>query len=406
MRISRRDARRLAIAAQCLDGQWEAPKGKEGVLRVMERLGRVQIDALAVVQRAHHHTLWSRLPDYEPRLLAEVHGSDRAAFEYWCRAACYLPMRHYRYYLPRMRAVSQAPRTRQWLSKNADLVRHVKERIRREGPLASADFAAPEGRRRGSWWDWKPAKRALETLFDMGELMIAERRNFQRVYDLAERVLPAGINREEPSREELARFALRRVLEASGVLSAGDMRWGWIRDSEAISEALAEMVDSGEVRPVTVSGVESEPWYAWAETLEQMAGCARRWNQLHILSPFDNLVIDRRRLRALFDFDFSLECYLPAPRRRYGYFCLPILWGDRFIGRLDPKADRRRHTLVVRRLIFESTPVSYGQLLPPLARRLRAFAAFNDCPEVLIEEARPRKALAPLRREIRSASRE
>ena len=155
-----------------------------------------------------------------------------------------------------------------------------------------------------------------------------------------------------------------------------------------------------------VADQESEPWYAWAETLEQMAGCARRRKQLHILSPFDNLVIDRRRLRALFDFDFSLECYLPAPRRRYGYFCLPILWGDRFIGRLDPKADRRRHTLVVRRLIFESTPVSYGQLLPPLARRLRAFAAFNDCPEVLIEEARPRKVLAPLRSEIRSASRE
>ena len=137
-----------------------------------------------------------------------------------------------------------------------------------------------------------------------------------------------------------------------------------------------------------------------------MAGRSRRRRQLHILSPFDNLVIDRRRLRALFDFDFSLECYLPALRRRYGYFCLPILWGDRFVGRLDPKVDRRRHTLVVRRLIFESIPISYQQLLPLLARRLCSFAAFNDCSEVVIEEARPRKVLAPLRSEIRSASRE
>ncbi len=406
MRLSRRDARRLAIAAQGLDGQWKAPEGKDGVLRVIERIGRVQIDTLAVVQRAHHHTLWSRFPDYEPRLLEEVHGSDRAVFEYWCHAACYLPMCDYRYYLPRMRAASQAPRTRQWLSKNDALVRHVKERIRREGPLLSADFAAPKGRKPGSWWDWKPEKRALETLFDMGELMIAKRRNFQRVYDLAERVLPAGINREEPSREELARFAVRRGLRASGVLSARGMGWAWIGDGEAISEALAEMVDSGEARPVMVSGVDSEPWYAWAETLEQVAGGARRRRQLHILSPFDNLVIDRRRLRALFDFDFSLECYLPAPRRRYGYFCLPILWGDRFVGRLDPKADRRRHTLVVRRLIFESIPISYQQLLPLLARRLCSFAAFNDCSEVVIEEARPRKVLAPLRSEIRRTSRE
>jgi uncharacterized protein YcaQ len=405
MRISLSTARRLAIRAQGLDGRWRLPKGKEGAAQAIERLGYVQIDTIAVVRRAHHHTFWSRRQDYQPGMLHELQANDRRVFEYWCPAASYLPMRDYRYYLPTMRGIASSSRTRAWLADHTNLVDEVVKRIRREGPLTSADFAAPEGRKRGSWWDWKPAKQVLERLFSMGELMIAERRNFQRVYDLTERVLPSDADTEEPSAEERARFVVERALGSRGVASMDEMRWAWMADRAAVSAALADMLESGDVTAVEIRGRDVGPHYAWTETLEGAAARTRGQKHLHILSPFDSLVIDRRRLRKLFDFDCKLECYFPEAKRRYGYFCLPILWGDRFVGRLDPKADRKQKTLLVRKAMFEPDFTDYDPLLPALAEKLRAFAAFNECDRVVVERTEPRKLRAPLTRELRAARR-
>jgi uncharacterized protein YcaQ len=405
MRISLSTARRLAIGAQGLDGQWRLPKGKEGVARAVERLGYVQIDTIAVVRRAHHHTLWCRRQDYQPGMLHDLQAKDRQVFEYWCPAASYLPMADYRYYLPTMRGIASAPKTRAWLADHAKLVDDVVKRIRREGPLASADFAAPEGRTRGPWWDWKPAKQALERLFSMGELMIAERRNFQRVYDLTERVLPSDADTEEASDQERARFVVERALGGRGVASLNEMRWAWIADRAAVSAALADMLESGDVTAVEIRGLDGGPHYALTKALEGAAARTRGRRHLHILSPFDSLVANRRRLRALFDFDCKLECYFPEAKRRYGYFCLPILWGDRFVGRLDPKADRKQKTLTVRKLMLERDFKDYEPLLPALAEKLRAFAAFNECERVVVEETEPRKLRAPLTRALRAAQR-
>ena len=404
MRISLSTARRLAIRAQGLDGRWRLPNGKEGVAQAVEFLGYVQIDTIAVVRRAHHHTLWSRRQDYQPGMLHDLQAKDRRVFEYWCPAASYLPMRDYRYYLPTMRGIANSPGTRAWLADHAGLVDDVVKRIRREGPLASADFAAPEGRTRGPWWDWKPAKQVLERLFSMGELMIAERRNFQRVYDLTERVLPPDADTKQPSEDERARFLVRRALSSKGIASAEQMGWGRMGDRAAAATALEEMVESGEVTPVEITGLDGGPHYAWTETLQAVSGRTRGRKHLHILSPFDSLVIDRRRLRTLFDFDCKLECYFPEAKRRYGYFCLPILWGDRFVGRLDPKADRKQKTLLVRKAMFEPDFTDYEPLLPALAEKLRAFAAFNECERVVVEETDPRKLRAPLTRALRAAA--
>jgi len=398
MRISASRARRLALRCQGLDGAWKPPRGKEGAAQAVERLGYVQIDTIAVVQRAHHHTFWSRCPDYAPEMLHELQAEDRRVFEYWSHAASFLPMCDYRFYLPRMRSARAAPRTQQFLDDNAQLVKHIIARIRKEGPLGSADFAAPPGRKRGSWWDWKPAKRALEVLFDVGELMVPERRNFQRRYDLTERVLPTDANTTEPDPREAARFMVRRTLAAQGVSTLDG--W-WIRNREAVSQALGELVDSGEVTPVEIRGRDVKPHYALTEPLEQSAERRRGRKRLHILSPFDNLVIRRNRLKMLFDFECKLECYLPAHKRKYGYFCLPILWGDRFVGQLDPKADRREGTLIVRKLIFEPSFKDHDAVLPAIADKLGAFAAFNECPGIVVEEAAPRKTRAPLRRLLR-----
>lgn len=399
MRISPSTARCLAIRCQGLDGHWQLPEGKKGVAQVIERLGYVQIDTIAVVQRAHHHTLWSRRPDYDPQMLHELQAQDRRVFEYWTHAASYVPIRDYRYYLPKMRAFAERPRTRRWLEGNEQLVASVLDRIRAEGPLGSADFEAPEGFVRGTWWSWKPAKRALETLFSMGELMVTERRNFQRLYDLTERVLPPETNTTEPDRDEVGRFLVRRALGGLGVAPVGEVRWGR-GNREAISEAIRELEDAGEVAALEIEGTDGEPHYALTKTLEGATRRPESQARLHILSPFDNLVIWRRWLKRVFGFEYSLECYLPAAKRRYGYFSLPILWGDRFVGRLDPKADRKKKTLLVRGVIFEPDLKDYDNLLPALADKLRALAAFNGCDRVVIERTEPEKARAPLVREL------
>jgi len=401
MEISLSLARRLAIASQGLDGRWELPAGKEGIAQIVERLGYVQIDTIAVIQRAHHHTLWSRHPEYVPQMLHELQARDRRVFEYWTHAASYVPMCDYRYYLPRMRAAAESARTRRWLEGNAQLVEHVIDRVRGEGPLGSADFSAPPGKR-GSWWDWKPAKRALEMLFSTGDVMVTERRNFQRIYDLKERVLPEGTDTSEPDREELGRFALRRTLALHGIASAGERRWGW-GDPKILSEATEERVDSGEVIPVEVEGLDGVDFYASKNVIEEASEQRDPYTSLHLLSPFDSLIIQRRRLQTLFDFDYKLECYLPAAKRRYGYFCLPILWGEHFVGRLDPKADRKKKTFIVRKLIFEPDFRDYEDVLPTLAEKLRAFAAFNGCERVVVERTDPAKVKVPLRRALKLA---
>jgi uncharacterized protein YcaQ len=400
MKISLSTARRLALRSQGLDGGWKLPRGKEGVARAIERLGYVQIDTISVVQRAHEHTLWSRCPGYSPGMLHELQARDRRVFEYWTHAASYVPMCDYRHYLPRMRAFAESPRMRRWLEGNAQIAEHVVSRIREEGPLGSADFESPPGKR-GTWWDWKPAKRALEMLFSSGELMVSERRNFQRIYDLKERVLPDSVDTVEPDRAESERFAVRRALALHGVATLREICWGRAR-ANTLSGAVDELVDSGEVTPVEIRDLVGETHYALTEVLRDGARRRRARARLHILSPFDSLVISRARVKALFGFDYSLECYTPAPKRRYGYFCLPILWGERFAGRLDPKADRKHRSFFVRKLMFEPGFEDYDAMIPALAEKLQAFASFCECDRVVVERTAPVKVRAPLRRELSS----
>ena len=399
MKISTSKARQIAIHCQGLDGRWRMRKGKAGVVQTLERLGYVQIDTISVVQRAHHHTLWSRRPDYVPQMLLDLQAKDRQIFEYWTHAASYLPMSDYRYYLPRMQASANGPRARRWLEQNGKLAKHVMERIRKEGPLASADFDAPPGTKRGSWWSWKPAKRALEMLFNMGKLMVAERRNFQRIYDLTERVLPAEVDTTKPDPGECARFAVRRALSGLGVASMGEIRWRR-GNRGAIAGAVEDLIGSGEIVRLRIDGCGDEEYFALSKTIVKAKKRRRGAPRLHILSPFDNLIIQRRRVAELFDFDYKLECYHPAPKRRWGYFCLPILWGDQFVGRLDPKADRKQKTLIVRKLMFEQGFKDYDGALAALAERLRAFAAFNECKQVVVERTVPGKVRSRLRREL------
>ena len=387
--MTSRQARRLALSAQLLASP-RLPRGVEGAAAAVTHLGYVQLDTIAVVERAHHHTLWTRVPGYAPHMLDRL-LAERRIFEFWGHAASYLPMADFRFYRHRM---TMSPEWERWAREHRPLIESVHDRVRREGPLGTSDFE-PADRRRGSWWDWKPAKTALETLHALGLLMVAERRNFQRIFDLTERVLPEDTDTTVPDKPEIARFAVRRCLRAHGLATAKQVKdHVWIADQARINAALAELLDSGELVRITVDG---DAGYYARPDVPASRPVGRR---VHILSPFDNLIIQRPRARALFGLDYTLECYLPAARRRHGYFVMPVLYGDEFIARLDPKVERAARTLHVRRLSFEPGVKAGEVVIRALARKLARFARFNRADAVKLHVVAPARWKLPLRREL------
>jgi uncharacterized protein YcaQ len=410
-KISLKQARRITLNAQLLGSGAKLPKGKEGVAQTIEKLGYVQIDTIAVIERAHHHTLWSRRADYAPEMLHELQTKDRRVFEYWGHAMSYLPMSDYRFFLPKMRNFEN-PKSN-WakigLEKCGYLMKPVLERIRKEGPLSSKDFKPPPGTIRGNWWDWKPAKIALEMLFWKGDLMITERRNFQKVYDLTERVLPGHVNASIPCDDEMGQFLVRRALSANGMLqekeiskflqpSAGRDADIQVANSDVIKISLNNLMDAGEVIPIKIAGENDDDYYALSETLNKSTKPGRKKPRVAILCPFDNLLIQRQRIKNLFGFNYSLECYVPASKRKFGYFTLSILWGENFVGRLDSKADRKKKTLIIHKLAFESTLKNLNVFLPAFTKKLADLARFNRCNKIQLVKVTPSKIKANFKR--------
>jgi len=387
-KLSLDQARRIVIRSQLLSNS-NPLAGKDGVAQTLQHLGYVQIDTIAVIERAHHHTLWARCPDYDPSSLHDLMAIDRSIFEYWAHAMAFLPMSDYRFYIPRMKRHRTSNRAwlGEWKKEHGHVLDQVLNRIRKEGALTSKDFELAPGKKRGTWWDWKPTKRALEILFWQGHLMIFERKNFQKVYDLTERVLPPRTDTTSPTEEELGRFHVCRALGGLGVAQEREIRDAFhIANQSLIAKTLEEMQQSREVVPLAVEGLDST-YYALAETLEQQD--VLRSNTAHILSPFDNLTIQRDRMARLFGFKYAIECYLPEAKRKYGYFVLPILWRDELIGRLDSKADRKTNNFIVKKLWFEPGFQAFDEALPAFADTLARFARFNGCNTVELDAIKP-----------------
>ena len=349
-------------------------RGKGATLRAVERLGYVQIDTISVVERAHHHVLWSRVPNYRPRFL-EALMRERKLFEYWSHAAAWLPMAEYRFALPRMRKTNGE---RDWFDdSNRKLQREILGRIEIEGPLRARDFVDPDHRSDG-WWEWKPAKQALEQLFMQGELMVSGRDGFQKVYDLPERVIPDWVDTREPGVDEFAAHLVEATLRAHGFASQVSMTY--LRKGQALRRAVAReleaRIEEGALLCIDCGG--GSEIYIDPELLESRA--PRSSARVRILSPFDNSIIQRQRGREIFGFDYQIECYLPEGKREFGYFCLPLLYRDRFVGRIDCKAHRKHGLLEIKSRHIEKR-VDDG-FDAAFAEALRAFAQFNGCDRV------------------------
>ncbi|MBS1537244.1 MAG: YcaQ family DNA glycosylase [Bacteroidetes bacterium] len=375
--LSQSEARHLALYHQGLFTS-DVPSDKTGTLASLERLGYVQIDTISVVERAHHHILWSRQPDYQPSYLDEL-IADKTAFEYWSHAAAYLPMKDYRYSLLRKQLYAQNEAKH---LPDKKMNQYVLDRIQAEGALKARDFE--HSQKTGGWWEHKPAKRALEQLFLEGKLMIARRVNFQKVFDLTERVLPAEVETTIPSTDEFSRHLIFSAINAHGFASVEEisyLRGGNMR--KAIQKLVTVLCESGELLPVSVEN-SKQLYYSTAKNLSTLGQSITETT--HILSPFDNTVIQRKRLLQLWDFDYQIECYVPEPKRKFGYFCLPIMMGGHFIGRIDAKAERRTKQLIINSLHIEK---EWTSDFHALAGAILRFAKFNGCTTISITETYP-----------------
>ena len=384
-KISSEQVRLLVLQSQGLMHD-RFGKSKKAVQKVIEHLSYVQIDTLAVVARAHHHTLWSRLQDYKEHYLNELLEKDKSIFEYWSHAASYLPMTDYRFSLYPKKAYTEGKS--HWFAQDKKIKKYVLDRIKAEGALQSKDF---EFKRTGpgNWYEWKPAKQALEQLFMEGHLMVAKRQGFQKVYDIAERVLPDFIDRSMPSESEYIEYLIKSAIRSNGIVEEKEIAYIRKGLKEPVNKALKRLIKTGELIEVQIEGQGTSLFVsdeACLKSIEKKSLIQINEN-IQLLSPFDNAVIQRKRLQRFFDFDYQIECYVPEPKRKYGYFCLPVLYGDRFVARMDPKADRASKVFHVKTIHFEEGFKPEDGFNKAFAYKLKAFATFNGCSEIVIDKA-------------------
>ncbi len=371
--LSLEDARFLALKNQKLLER-DNHHTKKDLHKIIEKIGYVQIDTISIVERAHHHILWTRLPAYKKSMLDDL-MKEKKIFEYWSHAAAFLPMKDYRFSL--LRKGNYKERYKAWAKKNRKIIDFARDRITNEGPLQSKDFEHPP-RIKSGWWDWKPAKEALEYLFHAGEFMVAERKNFQKVYDLTERVLPKKIDITVPTYEEHCEHLTFNSINANGFASQKEMFYLRRGDSKIPLSVINRLAEEKKIIPVKINGVEDEKYYTTKENLKQLSK-KEFVKDVHILSPFDNLVIQRKRLKTLFDFDYVIECYVPAAKRKFGYYVLPIVYGDKFIGRLDAKADRGNNLFRIINLWFEDKAKPDKNFKEIFKKRIEELTAFSGC---------------------------
>lgn len=386
--------KRLTLDSQGLTQNTPFGTGKTAVLNALEHLGYIQIDTLSIVERAHHHTLWTRIPDFKADNLEEL-VEDRKVFEYWFHAASYLPMQDFRYVLPQMLMIKRGES--RYYNADPKVMKYVVDTIRNEGPKRARDFEN-ESHKAGSWWNWKPAKLALERLFMQGDLMISGRSGMQKTYDLAERVLPSSTNISEPTPLEFAEYLVKTNLRAYGFTTLKQITH--LRKGNAlktnVNKVLQMMLEEDTISKVTSEGGSSV--FVQNEILEKTFDQAS--SSVWLLSPFDNSIIHRDRIKQIFDFDFRLECYTPKEKRQYGYFCLPILFGDQFIGRVDCKAHRKEKKLELIHLHIENSTINLDLWLKPFIETLKRFAIFNGCESLALTQVSPSKLTTVIKKEL------
>jgi uncharacterized protein len=381
--LSLAEARRIALVAQQFVPAAPPPKCAAAIGKIVRALGAVQIDSVNVLIRSHYLPVYSRCGPYACELLDRAAYTDgsRSLFEYWGHEASLLPVELYPFFRWRMDLARSGEgtwkRLRRYAKKHQPLVAAALAQIREQGPLGASELTDC-GKSKGSWWGWSQGKEILEWLFWTGEVTTARRRNFERLYDLTDRVLPESVRTAAvPAKEQAQRKLMSVAARALGVATARDLRDYFRLPAADSTKRLAELVEEGTLQPVAVEGWK-QPAY-----LHASVGSPRKAEVSALLSPFDSLIWERQRTERLFGFHFRLEIYTPLHKRQHGYYVLPFLLGDQLVGRVDLKANRQESRLEVRGGSVEER-VRVGRVVEPLARELLQLAQWLGLESVAV----------------------
>ena len=420
-----------AVAALFLERQHlDRPRGRRlsaaRLTRFVADVGGIQLDTINVVERAHLLTLWSRFDVFDRRAFERLAYERRVLYEYWAHAACLVPIGHvpmWRHVMDGLRWTSRAHTWGRWAKKHLPVLAEVEDAIRARGPLASADFEDPSRRRRGGWWDRKPATHALDYLWMSGRTAVHSRVHFHKRYDLLERVVANGLGDGVPDAPAFWRWHLQRSLHAMGAATLADLKMylSFPRGHEERRSALRDAVREGDVVELAVETPgRPVPWFVHASDLPRLARAARGpipSRGTALLSPFDSFLWHRDRVRRLFGYDYTIEVYVPEAKRRHGYYSLPILHDGHVIGRLDPKTHRDERRLELKAVHFEpwfatgkASPGAFAErverdaALRGTAEAIASLARFVRAETVTLARVSPSSLAAPLRRALAAVS--
>ncbi len=391
MALSAGDARRIALRAQGLLGAVDRKAGVTGVLR---RLGAVQLDTISVLARSHELLPYARLGAVGRPAVEEAYWNGDLAFEYWSHAACVLPMEEWPLFAFRRRA---ARARTSWYRQVTDAVyAKVLDQLRAEGPLTATDLGGAKNG--GPWWDWSEAKSAVERALMVGDVVCTRRRGWKRVYDLPERAIPGDLLHDDLTDAECLRRLVARAGAAMGVATQADLADYHRLTLAQVESVIAETgLVAAEVADWAPAGRVTTAHRVWADPAA-LSGPPRGRHRTTLLSPFDSLVWDRPRTERIFGFTHRLEAYVPAPKRVYGYFSMPLLAGGQLLGRVDPA--RERGTLVARHAAFEGGVAQAVRSAPAMAEALAEAARWVGCGEVRVERTTPAEAHGALVAEV------
>jgi uncharacterized protein YcaQ len=345
--ISKAHARRIWIGAQRLDTPSPFGEGPEATRLAIEHLGYVQIDTINVIERSHHHILYTRIPSYQRSDLHRVQTIDKSVFEYWAHALAYIPTRDLRFFLREMKRQRAEPH--RWFGnvQRAEL-RKVLRRLRRDGALTIRDIDDDVlVEKHHPWASRKPSKRALQLAFHRGEVTISERTGMLKTYELMERHFGWVRKPRAPSENGVSEYMLDRAIRSQGIVSLDSVCYMEAPRKPAMRKIIERRARRGELVPVAIESAGRQEHWAPPEALQ--ATTASEEPVVHILSPFDPLIIQRKRLKLFFDYDHRFEAYVPKEKRVFGYFALPVLLGDEIVAALDLKTDRERGKLLVQK---------------------------------------------------------
>lgn len=373
--LSLAQARRIWLRAQRLDSPAPFGAGAEATQAAVEHLGYVQIDTIHVIERAHHHILWSRIPAYRRADLQKAQSEDKTVFECWTHALAYMPTRDYRFALPIMRRHTAVPHT--WFGAVTPAeTRKVMRRIRDEGPISIRDIDDDELVEKVHLWaSRKPSKRALQRAFLNGTLAVSARSGMLKTYELAERHFGWEKRPKPPTERQELDFYIDRALRAQGIVSLASItHLGAQGKSAALAPLVEARVRRRRLLPVTIADETRATHWILPEAAEPPPGPEA--DTVHILSPFDPLVIQRKRLHRFFGYEHLFEAYVPKAKRRLGYFALPVLVGEEIVAAIDLKADRENRSLLVQQWTWTGTGDD-ARHKPAIEEALHRFEAFQ-----------------------------